>query len=217
MMQYNCSGCPSSLLLDKENALLQAEASGRGPDSEQAAENELERVFSKAHFSRMEVLGQFNLGFIVARLGIDLFILDQHACDEKYNFERLQRETVLNRQPLLAPQPLDLSPAETMLLRYVCDALLISLRSGGCDIVIPRHIMYILWWPQFTWVRHVHQDDCCKAQEPCSLSDKLVDSLTSAPEAGECLIMGSLYALACAQSLFEELLSLSDEIKFDAL
>ena len=65
----------------------------------------------------MEVLGQFNLGFIVARLGNDLFILDQHACDEKYNFERLQRETVLNRQPLLAPQPLDLSPSETVLLR----------------------------------------------------------------------------------------------------
>lgn len=103
-------------------APLQAEASGRGPDSDQAAENELERVFSKAHFSRMEVLGQFNLGFIVARMGSDLFILDQHACDEKYNFERLQRETVLNRQPLLAPQPLHLSPAETMLLRY--DALL---------------------------------------------------------------------------------------------
>ena len=27
----------------------------------------------------MDILGQFNLGFIIARLGRDLFIIDQHA------------------------------------------------------------------------------------------------------------------------------------------
>lgn len=43
------------------------------------AEQELQRVFSKSDFVRMEVLGQFNLGFILARLGQDLFIVDQHA------------------------------------------------------------------------------------------------------------------------------------------
>ena len=32
----------------------------------------------------MSVLGQFNLGFIIAQLDQDLYILDQHACDEKY-------------------------------------------------------------------------------------------------------------------------------------
>ncbi|KAK9832435.1 hypothetical protein WJX74_010234 [Apatococcus lobatus] len=111
-------------------ASLQAEGSDRGLDSEQAAENELERVFNKANFSSMEVLGQFNLGFIVARLADDLFILDQHACDEKYNFERLQRETVLNRQPLLIPQPLDLSPSETVLLRVHQP----SLQANGFEV-----------------------------------------------------------------------------------
>ncbi len=34
----------------------------------------------------MQILGQFNLGFIIARLNDDLYILDQHACDEKYRF-----------------------------------------------------------------------------------------------------------------------------------
>jgi DNA mismatch repair protein PMS2 len=38
----------------------------------------------------MAAVGQFNLGFIIARLGADLFIVDQHASDEKANFERLQ-------------------------------------------------------------------------------------------------------------------------------
>jgi len=49
----------------------------------------------------MEILGQFNLGFIVTRLGPDLFIIDQHATDEKYNFEMLQLSTVLQNQRLV--------------------------------------------------------------------------------------------------------------------
>ncbi|PRW39172.1 mismatch repair endonuclease PMS2 [Chlorella sorokiniana] len=85
--------------------------------AEQVAEQELQRVFDKADFRRLEVLGQFNLGFILARLDRDLFIIDQHASDEKHNFERLQRITTLNRQPLLAPQPLDLSPTEALTVR----------------------------------------------------------------------------------------------------
>jgi DNA mismatch repair protein PMS2 len=40
-------------------------------------------------------VGQFNLGFIVARLGRELFIVDQHASDEKATFERLQVGGVL--------------------------------------------------------------------------------------------------------------------------
>ncbi len=88
-----------------------------GPEAEAAAARELEQVFRKADFARMRVLGQFNLGFILARLGPDLFIVDQHASDEKYNFERLQRSTVLQRQPLLHPQPLDLTAAEAVAVR----------------------------------------------------------------------------------------------------
>ncbi len=32
----------------------------------------------------MRVVGQINVSFIVAELDGDLFVLDQHACDEKY-------------------------------------------------------------------------------------------------------------------------------------
>jgi DNA mismatch repair protein PMS2 len=85
--------------------------------AEDIAETELERIFKKSDFKNMQVLGQFNLGFIVTRLGQDLFIVDQHASDEKFNFEKLQRTTVLNRQPLLHPQSLGLSPAEELTVR----------------------------------------------------------------------------------------------------
>ena len=49
----------------------------------------------------MEIIGQFNRGFIITKLGSDLFILDQHASDEKYNFEQLQATTKINQQKLL--------------------------------------------------------------------------------------------------------------------
>jgi DNA mismatch repair ATPase MutL len=56
------------------------------------------RVLSKGDFAGMRVLGQFNLGFIIAQLDDDLYILDQHACDEKFIFEKLSRETVVHKQ-----------------------------------------------------------------------------------------------------------------------
>lgn len=68
----------------------------------------------------MEVVGQFNNSFIVCRLSQDLFILDQHACDEKSNYEKLMKEIVISSQKLIKclflyvltqrPIPLELSP-----------------------------------------------------------------------------------------------------------
>ncbi|KAG2659461.1 hypothetical protein PVAP13_1KG357800 [Panicum virgatum] len=81
-----------------------------------AATNELDRLFSKDDFGEMEVVGQFNLGFIIGKLNQDLFIVDQHAADEKYNFEGLSQSTTLNIQPLLQPLRLDLSPEEEVVV-----------------------------------------------------------------------------------------------------
>lgn len=91
-------------------------------EEDQDAEATLSRVVAKDDFAAMQVVGQFNLGFIIARRRVragsakgkerevehdaelhdDLFIVDQHASDEKYNFERLQAETVIQSQRLLA-------------------------------------------------------------------------------------------------------------------
>jgi DNA mismatch repair protein PMS2 len=95
---------PSTRSSDLESADL-------GADDEKATAT-LARVLSKVEFGSMEVIGQFNRGFIVARLckiggegggGVatdDLFIVDQHAADEKYNFETLQATTRLESQRL---------------------------------------------------------------------------------------------------------------------
>ncbi|KAH9974897.1 hypothetical protein BGW80DRAFT_1169694, partial [Lactifluus volemus] len=82
----------------------------------------LARVLSKADFSSMDVVGQFNRGFIVARLRKintegstdDLFIVDQHASDEKYNFETLQATSRLESQRLFAPRVLELTAADEL-------------------------------------------------------------------------------------------------------
>jgi len=61
----------------------------------------------------MQVIGQFNLGFILGRCSRNhLWILDQHACDEKYNYEQLCKSTVMHQQPLISPLPLELTPSE---------------------------------------------------------------------------------------------------------
>ena len=60
------------------------------PESNSSAEKELTKNISKDMFKGMEVLGQFNLGFNIAKLDNDLFIIDQHASDEKFNFEDQQ-------------------------------------------------------------------------------------------------------------------------------
>ncbi|XP_070011979.1 DNA mismatch repair protein PMS1-like isoform X2 [Nicotiana sylvestris] len=81
-----------------------------------AATSELERFFKKEDFTKMKVIGQFNLGFIIGKLDEDLFIVDQHAADEKYNFERLSQSTILNQQPLLRPLKMELSPEEEIVI-----------------------------------------------------------------------------------------------------
>ncbi|ETV87569.1 hypothetical protein, variant [Aphanomyces astaci] len=74
----------------------------------------LQRVLTKADFRRMHVIGQFNLGFIIAHLDADLFIIDQHASDEKFRYEMLQQTTVLHQQPLVRPMALELTAVEEM-------------------------------------------------------------------------------------------------------
>lgn len=86
------------------------------PSINKAAEQELRTEISKSDFVRMDLIGQFNLGFIIVRLDGDLFIVDQHATDEKYNFETLQKITRIQHQPLVVPQPLELTAVNEMIL-----------------------------------------------------------------------------------------------------
>uniref|UniRef100_A0A8C2ZIM7 Mismatch repair endonuclease PMS2 n=1 Tax=Cyclopterus lumpus TaxID=8103 RepID=A0A8C2ZIM7_CYCLU len=90
------------------------------PGENQSAEEELKKEISKDMFKEMEIIGQFNLGFIITKLNCDIFMIDQHASDEKYNFEMLQQHTVLQGQKLIIPQKLHLTAvSENVLLENI--------------------------------------------------------------------------------------------------
>ncbi|QLQ78921.1 hypothetical protein HG537_0B02690 [Torulaspora globosa] len=94
----------------------------RNEDLENFDEGEryLTLTVKKSDFDVMEVVGQFNLGFIIVTRHIkdkyDLFIIDQHASDEKYNFEILQKSTTFKSQKLIAPLPVELSVIDELLV-----------------------------------------------------------------------------------------------------
>mmetsp|Transcript_88087 Transcript_88087/g.169516 ORF Transcript_88087/g.169516 Transcript_88087/m.169516 type:complete len:1035 (-) Transcript_88087:162-3266(-) len=106
-----------------------------GTQSKGASSDASALRFDKSCFSQMRVIGQFNLGFVIASLradsaeltrsqrgalpgsadGLQLFIVDQHASDEKFRFESLNRESRIDRQPLVASHYLQLTPAQEQL------------------------------------------------------------------------------------------------------
>ena len=79
-------------------------------------------MFGKGDFEKLNIIGQFNKGFIMCtnEHNEDLFILDQHASDEKYNFEAVSMKTVLHAQDLINPIRVQLS---------VTDALAVNLHE----------------------------------------------------------------------------------------
>ncbi|KAI5623151.1 mismatch repair endonuclease PMS2 [Silurus asotus] len=105
------------------------------PGENQNAEDELKKEISKDMFKEMEIIGQFNLGFIITKLKSDLFMIDQHATDEKYNFEMLQQHTVLKGQRLIVPQNLHLpAVSETILIEN-----LEIFKKNGFDFLIDEN------------------------------------------------------------------------------
>ncbi|KAK9895469.1 DNA mismatch repair protein MutL [Cystobasidium minutum MCA 4210] len=96
------------------------------------ARKALSRLVSKEDFAKMQIVGQFNLAFIIVRrreaivqggaddtepgpYHDDLMIIDQHASDEKYNFERLQQVTKIDSQRLIKPRMIELPASDELL------------------------------------------------------------------------------------------------------
>ncbi|XP_071265744.1 mismatch repair endonuclease PMS2-like isoform X2 [Salvelinus alpinus] len=102
------------------------------PGENQSAEDELKKEICKDSFKDMEIIGQFNLGFIITKLNSDIFMIDQHATDEKYNFEMLQQHTALQGQRLIVPQNLHLTAVSENVLMENLEIF----RKNGFDFLI---------------------------------------------------------------------------------
>ncbi|TCD62462.1 hypothetical protein EIP91_006832 [Steccherinum ochraceum] len=137
--------------MSEEQAVLTRDAGLKSTEEDGKASEVLSRVLDKADFLTMQVVGQFNKGFVITRLrkdsdgnldhpkehrGLsvidDLFIVDQHAADEKYNFERLQATTRIEAQKLYRPLPLELTAADELVAVENMDVL----RENGFEVAV---------------------------------------------------------------------------------
>jgi DNA mismatch repair protein PMS2 len=111
------------------SALLSSHSANNGTSEDlfnsqdEAAEQRLSLTVTKEDFMNMKIHGQFNKGFILATRKNELFIIDQHASDEKYNFETLQATTVVQSQPLVVPRTLDLMAMDEIAVMDNLDVL----------------------------------------------------------------------------------------------
>lgn len=116
-IQRDLRNLQNDVVFNKDAATQEVEG-----DRAEDEEARLQLTVSKQDFAKMEIAGQFNLGFILAVRRADkstndhkrdeLFIIDQHASDEKFNFERLQAETTVGNQRMVRPVVLDLTAVE---------------------------------------------------------------------------------------------------------
>ena len=63
-------------------------------------------------FKDMEIIGQWNRSFIITKYGCDIYAIDQHAAMEAQNFEKLRKSPVVQKQKLIQPLFIKLTPFE---------------------------------------------------------------------------------------------------------
>jgi len=88
-----------------------------GNKEEDQVIEEVSRKLDKSDFKVMKMIGQFNKGFILTQMESDVFVIDQHASDERQNFDHLLNTCELEGQKLISSQPMSLSPYQENILK----------------------------------------------------------------------------------------------------
>jgi DNA mismatch repair ATPase MutL len=130
-----------ALAIDKESVSI-SDSNGMLFESSSdkiASEEDTQVVIKKEDFLRMRVLWQFNKSFIFCNLDKHLFIVDQHAADEKANYENYMKNAKLKRQMLIKPMILRLSPVHEQILRNNFDVFL----KNGFDFTINESLFFL--------------------------------------------------------------------------
>lgn len=116
----------------------------QGAETQLTFVNEAAESYTRVPSSEVIPLGQINRTFLVAQVGQDLSVIDQHTAHERVLFERLLRTWTTRKmeaQALLIPDPVDLSPAQAALLqRYRGDLekLGLEIEPFGASTVLIR-------------------------------------------------------------------------------
>jgi DNA mismatch repair protein MutL len=132
---------PMTESVEAESTTLQPKPETQLPLVSEAAE-----PYVQVPSAEVTALGQINRTFLIAQVGGDLTVIDQHTAHERVLFERLYRAWTtcgLQAQPLLIPDPVELSPVQTALLqRYQHDLeqLGVDIEPFGFSTVLIRAI-----------------------------------------------------------------------------
>jgi DNA mismatch repair protein MutL len=100
--------------------------SGIVEGSQLAFAHEAAAAYRQAEKSDVVPLGQILRTYLVAQVGEELQVIDQHTAHERVLFQRLWRgwqSRDIPSQPLLIPEPIELSAAQSMLLLKRADDL----------------------------------------------------------------------------------------------
>ena len=122
--------------------------SGSEPESESESLFVSEGTTSYAHSQEVAIVpfGQVLQTYLVAQVGRELHVIDQHTAHERVLFQRLWRMWLKRNmviQPLLIPEPIELTLAQTTLLQNSLaelEALGLVLESFGPSAVLLRGV-----------------------------------------------------------------------------
>jgi DNA mismatch repair protein MutL len=109
-----------------------------------------ELVPPPAFYGRLRLLGQAHATYLVAEGEDGLYVLDQHAADERINFDRLRKafqSKAIVVQRLLIPEMIELLPAEVALFtEHEADfaALGVEIREAGPTAIAVHGVPKIL-------------------------------------------------------------------------
>ena len=90
------------------------------PETQLTLMSEAAEPYVRMPSAEVTALGQINRTFLIAQVGSDLAVIDQHTAHERVLFERLYRAWTthgIQSQPLLIPDPVELSPPQVALLQ----------------------------------------------------------------------------------------------------
>ncbi len=95
----------------------------QGPDSEHH-EQQSQQNFLKADDRSIRIIGQFNKIYILCQLDDSLLIIDQHAAEERINYEKYRtyyENKEIAQQNLISPLIIELTATETQYLHEYLD------------------------------------------------------------------------------------------------
>jgi DNA mismatch repair protein MutL len=130
-------------------------------------------------------LGQMACTFLVAQVGEELHVVDQHTAHERVLFERLRRQwrdRLLVSQPLLLPQPVEVSAQQAEVIRTHAadlDQLGLSIEPFGSEACLIRTLPAILAHADAEALVHDLIDDLAQWDSLSSLEERVTPIMAS--------------------------------------